>query len=506
MDEDETASFLSTTKPKGRSPLKVPETNEQFVYTVGRALSFWPVVNGNGATWLEDDIAQLYSNKVDANLTWRGKLVNANHDKKMVMGSTIAEAYIPGVGVDVLNQLDRRQLEHYQMQPTEFAADTGEYSKQSIEIRCDRSKSKFIAVINPGNADLKQQKVFSAEEAASQGIRRTSATDPLGKYQYENKYDVVEAGFPKRVWGIGILSKTPADPSAVIYDIAASQDYANMDDLQQQYQETQPFSLGMDVQSSLPNDAFAICDDGDESLAKGSTAKRELPLYESKYSLDNQNPHGGLIKSAVDKLNGTDKTKYSPALHAEANKRVRNAHKQLSGDKNMALTAEEKASLIDPLQTEIAGLRKTIKTKEDEQAAIEKSKELAVLEKDAELATLKAENEKLKEKIKADETAALVDARLAELSKIEGFEIKADEKAALVTALSTEDEANFKVRVLTAKNSGLEKRLASGAGKSSDELAALAKKAKEDEFAALKALNQDHKDDKKPGIYAFLTK
>jgi len=511
MDEDE-VGFLAVTKPSGKSPLKVPETNEQFVYTVGRALSFWPTVNGNGATWLESDIASLYSNKVDSNLTWRGKLVNANHEigaktQKMVIGTTIAEAFIPGVGVDVLNQLDRRQLKAYQMEANEFAAETGEYSKQSIEIRCDRSKSKFIAVLNPGNADLATQKVFTAEEAAALGMRRTTDSDPQGKYLYENKYNVVEAGFPKRVWGIGILSKPQADASAVIYDIAASQDYANMDDLQKAYQDTAPTSLGDDIESSLPNDAFAICNDCDESMAKGSTTKRELPLYESKHRLDNQSPHAGLIKTAVDKLNGSDKTKYSPALHAEANKRVRNAHKQISqGDKKMALTADEKAALVDPLENEIAGLKKTIKTKTDEQAEIEKSKVLELQAKDNEIAAIKTENDKLKAKIAADESALLVETRLAELSKVEGFEIKADEKAELLAKLSTEAEPDFRVRVLSAKNASLEKKLAAGSSKTPDEIAALKIKEKEDEIAALKGLNIDKADLKKLSIYAFATK
>jgi hypothetical protein len=237
---DDELAILSVPTPAGKSVLRVPPSNTEFVYAAGRAMSFWPTVNGNNATWLEAEISKLYANNDDPNLTFKGKLVNIDHTvgtgrKSIVIGVTTQEKYIPGVGVDVLNQLDRRLLEEHDIEAADFKTD-GDYSKQSVEINVDRSLSKYIVMINPNSTRLEDQKIFSAEEAANNGIRRTSPSD-AEPYMYDGRYKVVEACVPRRIRGIAMLSN-PADTTANVYDVAAAKDapYGDVDYADDGYQ------------------------------------------------------------------------------------------------------------------------------------------------------------------------------------------------------------------------------------------------------------------------------
>jgi len=484
MDEDELAYSLSSPTPSGKSPLQVPPPNDHFVYTVGRAATFWPMINGNGATWLEEDIAPLYQNETDTNLTWKGKLVNLDHQvgpdtRKIIVGSTIDEAYIKGVGIDIMNQLDRRQLEAYDVKPDEFAGD-GDYAKQSVEINCDRSKSKFIVMVKPQSSKLSDQKIFSADEAAALGIRRTIVTDPAGEYLHEGIYRVVEAGFPRRVRGVGML-RNPADKSGVVYDIAANQAYSDTSDLEMAYQSCTPSSLSSEQEIPLDNAAFAVSqrNTDTEFASEGTMKTREYPLYETNQDMASSSPKAGLIKAAVDALGSSNpgRSRYTPSVHTEAIKRVRHAHNQLLQGENMAITAEEKAGIADPLNTEIAALRVTITANADEKANALTKANLILDGKDVEIAGLtgklaKADEEiaNLKNKVAEVASAELANKRLIDLANIEGFEIKDEERAALVELLKTESDDRFEIRVLTEKNASTERKYAK---KTTDEQAGI---------------------------------
>jgi hypothetical protein len=500
MYEDEVA-ILSVPTPSGKSSLSVPVSNTEFVYTVGRAMSFWPVKNGNDATWFEEDISRLYATGDDENLTFRGKIVNLDHTvgqgrKSIVVGVTTKEKYIPGVGVDVLNQLDRRLLEEHGITPDDFGKD-GDYSSQSVEINCDRSKSKFIVMLKPNSTNIKDQKVYSAEEALSMGIRRG---------QLHDGFKVVEACIPRRVRGVA-MTGSPADTTAQVFDMAASKDntvdvlaakpapndtYDDSSALDESYSKTQPMSLSNDDTNGLDDGAFAVVQGGEELAGTApSIRKRELPLYESNKHHYSGIPHKGLIKAALAGI-GPDKDgkrPYPQAVHSAALQRVRTAHQQLTGDYSMAITAEEIAAIKDPLDRSIAELKEQIRVAQEEKATLGTNvglKDDAIALKDTEIANLKAENKALKDA--ADEAAAIVVAntRLAELVKVEGFAVADTEKAVLIVALAAENEDQFKNRLLKEENASLERRLKAGGKSATDETASLTLT---DEHAGLRALS-----------------
>jgi len=281
---DEIAYLFKAPLPTGSSRTPLPPANDAFGYTAGRAMEFWPTINGNNATWFEDDIRPLYEQGASADLTFKGKLVNLNHkigpnSSNLIIGSIFDEAYIPGVGVDTINRLDKRLLTNYQINPDEFAS-RGEYANQSVEIACDRSKSRFIVMKNPGSKRIEDQQVYSADEAASLGIRRTHVGDPLGAYFHEDKYEVVEACIPQVVRGIAMLPN-PADKNALIYDVAAGQDdlFGDMSG----YDNVDPMGMSDEGQSDLPDDAFAVVD------AKTEMAGQEPKPYGDVHYADPKN-------------------------------------------------------------------------------------------------------------------------------------------------------------------------------------------------------------------------
>jgi hypothetical protein len=246
-------------------------------------------------------------------------------------------------------------------------------------------------------------------------------------------------------------------------------------------------SLSKDDTSGLDDGAFAVVQGGDEIAGTAPDVKvRELPLYESAKHHYSGIPHKGLIKAALDGL-GQDKDgnrKYTRDVHSEALRRVRSAHSQLTGDYSMALTVEELAKHVDPLQADLAKVRGELLAASTElankvSASNEGEKLLKdqIALKDTEIANLQAKLDEFQKA--ADEAAALkvAETRLDDLAKIEGFEVKDTEKAALLDALSKESDDQFKNRILTEENAALQKRLASGAGpvkdKKSDELAGL---------------------------------
>lgn len=508
MEDDEIA-ILSVATPQGKSTLRVPPSNTEFVYTAGRAFTFWPEVNGNNATWLEEEIAKLYANTDDENLTFKGKIVNADHTvgtgrKSIVIGVTTKEKYTPGVGVDVLNQLDRRLLDEHEINAEDFAKN-GEYSKQSVEINCNRPLSKFIVMMKPNSKKLEDQLVYSSEEAAELGIRRTVPIDPI-PYLHEGKYKVVEACVPRRIRGIAMLSN-PADTTAEVYDIAASQlesaavaqrtddDYEDSSALDNAYKSSQPMSISNEDTDSMDDGAFAVVQGGEELAAKvtaPSVKVRELPLYESSKHHAYGLPNKGLIKAALGGL-GKDKDgkrKYNRGVHSEALRRVRNAHSQLTGEYSMALAADEVAKIADPLNTTIATISEQLRVAREENASVKTAEQLLkeqVALKDTEIAALVAKIKNFEDEKAELASAEVASARLVELAKIDGFALADTEKAALVAVLKDESEADFKNRLLREENASLKRNIASGKpnGKAPDEQAALIIA---DEQAGLKAL------------------
>lgn len=211
-------------KRPNSSPLSAPEPDDSFTYIVGRALSVWPTANGNNAAFAEEDFRQTKGLKslIGTNLGFPFGLVNTNHSvgpgkPNIVIGSVREEAWAQDGGVDIVAQIDKRACAAYDIEPEDFASDLGNFS---IEIACDRDRSSFVCMTNPSSKRLEDQTVFTAEEAASLGIRRTSWAEPE-PYLYQEKHLVVELCSPIRCRGVAVLPD-PADTTANVFEVAAS--------------------------------------------------------------------------------------------------------------------------------------------------------------------------------------------------------------------------------------------------------------------------------------------
>jgi hypothetical protein len=483
---DELAYQYEAPLPVGSIRTKLPTPNDRFGYLSARALNVWPDINGNNATFLDDVLAAFYNNPATSDDRFAGKIVNLNHSigkGNVVVGTIYSDRYIPGVGVDTINRIDKRLLASFELDIDEFAG-AGQYAKQSIEIMPDHSKSQFIVMKNEGSKRLEDQDIYSAQEAASRGIRRTSVVDPFGSYYHEGKYRVVEAVHPKVMCGVAMLPN-PADRNSIVYDLAASleDDFPYFSD----YDNVEPYCIDASDMNELEDPAFAVVD--------GDT--RDYPLYASHAEHASDTPHPGLIKTAVDALRNPQHG-YSSDTHAVAVQRITKAHTQLqSKEKQMA---DETAALKD----EVASLKGTIATKTDEIASLTNQKTDLSTQLNAvkdENASLVAKNDALTDQIglkdtahadalkakddeiaslnaviakhKADELAAK---RFAELKAIKGFEIKADEEAALLAEIGVESEDKFTLRRVLAENAVLRKGIKPDetAGENADEHAGLA--------------------------------
>jgi hypothetical protein len=459
MQNDEQAFQYEAPLPIGSIRGKLPKPNDRFGYLSARALNVWPDINGNNATFLDDVLAAFYGDQGTIDDRFAGKIVNLNHSigkGNIVVGAIHSERYIPGVGVDTINRLDKRLLGSLQLDIDEFAG-VGQYAKQSIEIMPDHSKSQFIVMKNERSKRLEDQDIYSAEEAAAQGIRRTSVTDPFGQYLHEGKYRVVEAVHPKVMCGVAMLPN-PADRNSIVYDLAASLEDAFP--FASEYDDIDPYSLTPEDEAAIPDDGFAV-NDGDNN---------SFPLYESQDEYASQSPHPGLIKTAVDALRNPQHG-YSNEVHAVAVNRVREAHKQHKSTKDKRMVDETAA-----LNTKISKLEADLATSKDECAELKQNKTLLEQSHADELKAAKDEIASLKAAIEERDASERVAKRLGELKKIKGFEVKADEEAALHDALKAESDDQFEVRRLRAVNAALIKGVKPDevAGLSTDEHAGLA--------------------------------
>ncbi len=210
--------LLEITSSLSTASKNLPKADDSFMYVGTKAISTWPFVNGNGAAFLKDDLRKV----IGTNNGFKFGLANMNHSvgemkTNQVLG-TIIEENLGDNSVDIVAQIDRRSMEAYGVKPEDFMPG-GDLSKASIEILCDREKSKFVAITSPGSAKLEDQTVFTPEEAQELGIMRTvSGSD--SPYLYLNKYRVAEVCSPIRCRGIAFLDD-PADQTALVFEVAA---------------------------------------------------------------------------------------------------------------------------------------------------------------------------------------------------------------------------------------------------------------------------------------------
>lgn len=481
------------------SPLRAPEPDESFSYLVGRAVTVWPEINGNQAAFVEEDFGLTKGLKqfigTDKGFTFG--LVNANHSvgpgkSNMVLGSIREEAWAQDGGVDLVAQIDKRACAAYDVEPEEFM-EKGGLNSFSIEIACDRELSTFVAMTNPASKKIEDQTVFTAEEAASQGIRRTSWVEP-SPYLYQDKHLVVELCSPIRCRGVAVLPD-PADKTANVFEVAASLENAGKEKHPEPYGDVPYADPGFRGKKRYPLDEehihAAISYWGrPENRAKYSQEQQdhisaEIDKYKKKYGIGDEEKSSFALTDVpalgqaipnyadidavdVDAAMGADMpddafadTYFNPeecaderayplyaspahyvqnkphpglvkaALQAHADGKIHNRQSALQRLKVAHSQLHGAKSMDDKeqLATELAG----VKTKLAEVQATLESKDAAITDKDTEIAGLKDENKKL-----TDEIAALKSEKEAKAA--EELASKRLAELAAVEGFSVKDE------------------------------------------------------------------
>lgn len=280
-------------KRPNTSPLSAPDPDDSFSYLVGRAVSVFPTCNGNQAAFLAEDFRETRGLKqlIGTDKGFKFGLANANHSvgpgkSNMVLGSIRDEEWA-GDGVDLVVQIDKRACEAYSVEPEDFTEEGG-LNSFSIEIACDRDRSTFVAMTNPASQKLEDQTIFSAEEAAQQGIRRTSFAEP-NPFLYQDKFMVVELCSPIRCRGVAVLPD-PADKTANVYEVAASMEKPKSlrDQLKAAKGEEHTKRVKA-VKDTLNEHGIKLSDDQDHAL------DRALGISE-----------GGKLDTLIDSITGAD--------------------------------------------------------------------------------------------------------------------------------------------------------------------------------------------------------
>ncbi len=280
-------------KRPNSSPLKAPEADDSFSYLVGRAVTAYPEINGNNASFVEEDFGLTRGLKqfIGTDKGFKFGLANANHSvgpgkSNMVLGSIREDVWADN-GVDLIVQIDKRACEAYSVEPEDFM-ESGGLNSFSIEIACDRDRSTFVAMTNPASQKLEDQTIFTAEEAAQKGIRRTSFAEP-DTFLYDDKYMVVELCSPIRCRGVAVLPD-PADKTANVYEVAANMEKPkSLKDHLRAAKAEEHIKRRNAVKDTLKEHGIKLSDDQDHAL------DRALGIAE-----------GGKLDMLIDSITGAD--------------------------------------------------------------------------------------------------------------------------------------------------------------------------------------------------------
>lgn len=191
--------------PAEYSSLKLPESNLDYAYAAMRVLSFWPVVNSNGATFFREDMTP------EVLSTLSGKQVNLEHDLRAIV-ATVQSVSMSDAGIDVVVEIDRQIAANQGLDLTDMGLGN-RFSKCSIECRRSGAGSSFVAYDSYGVVS----EIIPPEQARAMGLRRTTLDDP---FMYFGKR-LAERISVVRFTGLG-LTANPADTTAVVYKMAAS--------------------------------------------------------------------------------------------------------------------------------------------------------------------------------------------------------------------------------------------------------------------------------------------
>jgi len=232
----DTAEWFETVQP-GVLSLELPPPDTDYCFAATRLLSWFPVVNENGATFFNEDVTnEMLDNAV-------GTLANLRHDKADVIG-TIHKVARTDQGLEIIVRIDREAASLQGMDAEDMRA--GNYfSHVSVELTRDTPKSKYYLVDDEYNVKYE----IPTLAARKQGLRRTTDADP---YRFQG-CRVVERVAPKRFTGVGFVPN-PADPNAELYALHANKGAQEKPKLADYDKAKHPYGPPSEVHYADPGD------------------------------------------------------------------------------------------------------------------------------------------------------------------------------------------------------------------------------------------------------------
>lgn len=369
----------------------MPEPDEDYAYVAARLFSWFPVVNSKGATYFPEDFD---SGLLD---TLKGKQANLEHNRKRIVG-TIQDYLVNDEGVDVVVQIDRRcadlqNLDLSDLQNGQF------FSHVSVELTRSLGDCFYYSIDEGYNV---QQKI-PVKTGNSMGMRRTTNADP---YMFQGNR-VIERIKPARFTGVGLVPN-PADTTAQVYALAASDD-APETELPTMKNPDQGINVYANDHVDMSRDALTP---GGNYADPGwqEDGKKRYPLDDpdhvrsaakffgeesnaAKYSPEHRAEIHSKIAAAEKKYGIGDQAKKNESASAEIplqeNKMTEAEIKEL----------QDKAALAETASADLATAKSELETVKEELASAT-----------GKVTTLQAELDSMKEAEKARETAAALDA------------------------------------------------------------------------------------------------
>lgn len=264
---------LSTVKtfaaPSTKSKLPLPEPTVDHFFTTGRMLSWFPQVNKNGFCFLKDDVSPELA-KTLLNSTVDLEHLKLGYDEKSqhIGGSNnttcgaVSDVMYHDDGIDITCKMERIVAKALGFDPESFAPGgyLGSYSQESSY---SPYSGKYIVVDKSDPTKILHSFSYADGQALNLDLSHVGAD---GKWHY-SLYEGNPTYFavkPASFSGVGHVVN-PADPSGIVYKLAASNNGVNPGNDQ----------LGdMEFTASLnPSDKFRT-----EHGVKGSDGNYHLPL------------------------------------------------------------------------------------------------------------------------------------------------------------------------------------------------------------------------------------
>ena len=202
--------------------VKVPEPDDSYFYTAGRAVSYFPKVNANGISFFREDCKNVSK-------TLMASLADVQHIKpgypspdpkgeKNTSFGAICDLVEHEEGIDILVKNEREIAKAMGYTEDDFKPGQGEYSSFSQECDFNVLECKWIVVDKSDPTKLLKEVGYL--EGMAQGFRCSRMSEGKWDYYLHDGNPVYIRLKPTSFTGVGHVID-PADSSAVIYSYAA---------------------------------------------------------------------------------------------------------------------------------------------------------------------------------------------------------------------------------------------------------------------------------------------